>query len=94
MHYPVGLAMIRKDLFEELEPFKIMPAPNSTPEKFEIGTQNHEGIAGVSEAIAFIADMGHGVVEDGSFIRSGISVYRKITVRVASGLKRISKGYI
>lgn len=56
----VGLAMIKKELFDQLEPYKIMPAPDETPDKLEIGTQNHEGIAGVTEAIRFIAKLGEG----------------------------------
>lgn len=56
----VGLAMIKKDLFDQLEPYKIKPAPNYTPDKLEIGTQNHEGIVGVTEAVRFIADLGEG----------------------------------
>lgn len=56
----VGLAMIRKNLFDQLEPYKIMPAPENAPDKLEIGTQNHEGIVGVTEAIRFISDLGQG----------------------------------
>ncbi|NBG87750.1 cysteine desulfurase-like protein [Isachenkonia alkalipeptolytica] len=56
----VGLAMIKKDLFDQLDPYKIMPAPDYAPDKLEIGTQNHEGIMGVTEAVAFIADLGEG----------------------------------
>ncbi len=56
----VGLAMIKKELFDQLEPYKIMPAPDYTPDKLEIGTQNHEGIMGVTEAIRFIGDLGQG----------------------------------
>ncbi len=56
----VGLAMIKKELFDQLEPYKIMPAPDYTPDKLEIGTQNHEGIVGVTEAVRFISDLGKG----------------------------------
>ncbi len=56
----VGLAMIKKNLFDQLEPYRIMPAPDYTPDKLEIGTQNHEGIMGVTEAIRFISDLGEG----------------------------------
>lgn len=56
----VGIAVIRRDLFEELEPYKLRPAPAYIPDKLETGTQNHEGIAGIRPAIAFIAGLGTG----------------------------------
>jgi len=37
----------RRDLLEELSAYKVRPATNQIPGKFETGTQNHEGIAGV-----------------------------------------------
>ncbi len=56
----VGLAMIKKELFDQLEFYKVVPSPGYTPDKMEVGTQNHEGIMGVTEAIRFISDLGQG----------------------------------
>ena len=56
----VGMAIIKKDLFETLKVYKIEPAPDYIPDRMEIGTQNHEGIGAVSAAIAFIASLGTG----------------------------------
>lgn len=56
----VGMAIIRKDLFESLEVYKVVPAPDNVPDRLEIGTQNHEGIPSVSAAIHFIASLGAG----------------------------------
>jgi len=56
----VGMAVIRQDLFESLQVYKVAPAPNDVPDRLEIGTQNHEGIPSVSEAIKFIASLGKG----------------------------------
>jgi cysteine desulfurase family protein (TIGR01976 family) len=42
-----GILYGKRDLLEELFAYKVRPAPNSLPGKFETGTQNHEGIAGV-----------------------------------------------
>jgi cysteine desulfurase family protein (TIGR01976 family) len=41
----------RYDLLDELKAYKVRPATNSLPGKFETGTQNHEGIAGVLGAL-------------------------------------------
>ena len=56
----VGIAAIRSNLFEQLEPYKLHPAPTYIPDKLETGTQNHEGIAGVNGAISFISTLGRG----------------------------------
>ena len=56
----VGMAIIRTDLFESLEVYKVAPAPDDVPDRLEIGTQNHEGIPSISEAIKFIASLGTG----------------------------------
>jgi cysteine desulfurase family protein (TIGR01976 family) len=56
----VGIAVIHKELFEQLEAYKLVPAPNYLPDKLETGTQNHEGIAGIKATIDFIASLGEG----------------------------------
>ncbi|MFM1652054.1 cysteine desulfurase-like protein [Brevibacillus sp. B_LB10_24] len=56
----VGITVIREGLFEQLQPYKLAPAPGYLPDKLETGTQNHEGIAGIRPAIDFIASLGSG----------------------------------
>lgn len=56
----VGVAVIRESVFEALQPYKLMPAPERVPDKLESGTQNHEGIAGIKPAIEFVASLGQG----------------------------------
>ncbi|MBY0121690.1 cysteine desulfurase-like protein [Bacillus sp. S/N-304-OC-R1] len=56
----VGIAYIRKELFEKLSVYKLNPAPSNIPYKLETGTQNHEGISGVRGAIKFIEELGFG----------------------------------
>ena len=41
------------DLLDELKAYKVRPASNELPYKFETGTQNHEGIAGVLGALEY-----------------------------------------
>ena len=48
----------RHDLLNELRPYKVRPASNAAPHKFETGTQNHEGIAGVLGAIEYFEWLG------------------------------------
>ena len=43
----VGILYGKQELLEKLFAYKVRPATNKLPGKFETGTQNHEGIAGV-----------------------------------------------
>jgi len=56
----IGMAVIRKELFESLDVYKVAPAPDYIPDRLEMGTQNHEAIPAVSAAIHFIAGLGSG----------------------------------
>jgi len=53
-----GILYGRYELLEELFAYKVRPAPNHLPGKFETGTQNHEGIAGVLGAIEYLEWVG------------------------------------
>jgi cysteine desulfurase family protein (TIGR01976 family) len=48
----------RYDLLNELKAYKVRPATNELPGKFETGTQNHEGIAGVLGALEYFEWVG------------------------------------
>ncbi len=53
-----GILYGRADLLNELFAYKVRPATNEIPGKFETGTQNHEGIAGVLGAIEYFEWLG------------------------------------
>jgi cysteine desulfurase family protein (TIGR01976 family) len=42
------------ELLDKLTAYKVRPAPSDPPGKFETGTQNHEGIAGMLGAIEYL----------------------------------------
>jgi len=46
------------DLLNELKAYKVRPAGDELPYKFETGTQNHEGIAGVLGALEYFEWLG------------------------------------
>jgi cysteine desulfurase family protein (TIGR01976 family) len=54
----VGVLYGRYDLLDELQAYKVRPAPDDPPGKFETGTQNHEGIAGVLGALEYFEWVG------------------------------------
>jgi cysteine desulfurase family protein (TIGR01976 family) len=39
-------------------PYKVRPAGNEAPDRWETGTKNHEGLAGVTAAIEYLAELG------------------------------------
>jgi len=39
-------------------PYKVRPAPETLPDRWETGTQVHEGIAGVATAVDYLAELG------------------------------------
>ncbi len=54
----VGVLYGRYDLLDELKAYKVRPATNLPPDKFETGTKNHEGIAGVLGAMEYLEWVG------------------------------------
>ncbi|MBN1148416.1 MAG: cysteine desulfurase-like protein [Anaerolineales bacterium] len=48
----------RYELLDELFAYKVRPASDRPPGKFETGTQNHEGIAGVLGAVEYLEWLG------------------------------------
>jgi cysteine desulfurase family protein (TIGR01976 family) len=49
----VGILFGKNELLDELEAYRVRPAPDFPPRKFEPGTQNHEGLAGVLGALEY-----------------------------------------
>jgi cysteine desulfurase family protein (TIGR01976 family) len=54
----VGVLWGRSKLLEQLQAYKLRPANSDAPSKFETGTLNHEGLAGVTAAINYLAALG------------------------------------
>ncbi len=56
----LGVLYGRGELLAAADVPKLDPAPDSPPERFETGTQNHEGIVGAAAAVEFLASLGNG----------------------------------
>jgi len=54
-----GILYGKRELLEKLFAYKVRPATNKLPGRFETGTQNHEGIAGVLGAIEYFEWLGN-----------------------------------
>jgi cysteine desulfurase family protein (TIGR01976 family) len=57
----VGLLWGKRELLRMLPVYKLRPVPDTLPDRWMTGTQNHECIAGMLAAIEYLADLGRGV---------------------------------
>src|SRR5262249_26878403 len=53
----VGILWGKRALMEELPAYKLRPVPETLPDRWMTGTQNHEGIAGAAAAVDYLADI-------------------------------------
>jgi len=54
----MGTLYGKREHLERLKPYKVRPATNSSPERWETGTQVQELIAGIVAAVDYIAELG------------------------------------
>jgi cysteine desulfurase family protein (TIGR01976 family) len=54
----MGCIYGKRELLLRFKPYKVRPAPETLPDRWETGTQIHEGLAGVTAAIDYLADLG------------------------------------
>ncbi|MGQ9784972.1 MAG: cysteine desulfurase-like protein [Anaerolineae bacterium] len=54
----VGVLWGRYEILDRLKAYKVRPAGDQPPDKFETGTKNHEGIAGTTAAVNYLAEIG------------------------------------
>jgi len=54
-----GILWGRKEVLEQLDAYKVRPAPRELPWCFEAGTQSHEGMAGTAAAVDYFAWIGN-----------------------------------
>jgi len=48
----------KREHLVRLRPYKVRPAADQIPDRWETGTQNHEGLAGVAAAVDYLAELG------------------------------------
>ncbi|HMD86329.1 MAG TPA: cysteine desulfurase-like protein [Terriglobia bacterium] len=53
-----GVLYGKRERLLRLRPYKVRPAADSLPGRWETGTQNHEGLAGVTAAVEYLAELG------------------------------------
>ncbi len=54
----MGVVYSKREHLARLRPYKVRPASDDIPDRWETGTKNHEGLAGVTAAIEYLAELG------------------------------------
>src|SRR5271166_3053053 len=54
----LGILYGKREQLQRLRPYKLRACTEKLPERWETGTQNHEGLAGLIAAVDYIADAG------------------------------------
>ena len=93
----MGALYGKRDHLVRFRPYKVRPAPETLPDRWETGTQVHEGIAGVAAAIDYIAELGRRCDPSAANRRAAlVAAYRamreyemKLAARMIEGLLAI-----
>ena len=59
-----GILWGRREVLEQLEPYKVRPSPAELPWCFETGTQSHEGCAGIAATVDYFALIGQTMAQE------------------------------
>jgi cysteine desulfurase family protein (TIGR01976 family) len=80
----LGIVYGKRELLEALVPYKVRPASNTIPDKFETGTQTHELLAGLLGTIDYLTQVGNIFANAGPDIASSYAGRRRV-LKIAMG---------
>jgi cysteine desulfurase family protein (TIGR01976 family) len=92
----MGCIYGKRELLLRFRPYKVRPAPTYLPDRWETGTQIHEGLAGVTAAIDYLADLGRHADPSSPVSRRAalVSAYRAIRQHETGLAKRMVAGLL
>jgi cysteine desulfurase family protein (TIGR01976 family) len=93
----MGVLYGKREHLKRLQPYKVRALINDIPNRWEMGTLNHECIAGITAAVEYVADLGRnvntGVTDRRAALRSAFdaiqSYERSLAERMIRGLLAI-----
>ncbi len=93
----LGVLYGKREHLQRLRPYKLRACTEQLPDRWESGTQNHEGMAGVIAAIEYLADLGRHHAPDVRTRREALAAAyeaiaqyeRDLSERLISGLLEI-----
>jgi len=96
----IGVLWGKRQLLEQLDAYKVRPAPLAPPHKWMTGTQSHEAIAGALAAVEYLADLGRTLAGSDALPRRAAlrEAYREIghyerglCAKLLAGLDKLSE---
>jgi selenocysteine lyase/cysteine desulfurase len=54
----VGILFGKREHLARFQPYRVQPAPDEVPSRWETGTLNHEGLAGLTATIDYLTELG------------------------------------
>jgi cysteine desulfurase family protein (TIGR01976 family) len=93
----MGVMFGKREHLQRLRPYKLRACSELLPDRWESGTQNHEGMAGVIAAIEYLADLGRHHAPEARSRRTALAAAfdimvqyeRELAERLISGLLAI-----
>lgn len=93
----MGVLYGKRDHLKRLRPYKVRPNTSAIPNCWEWGTLNHECIAGITDCVDYIAELGRRVRPDAATRRAAIEAAyaaiheheRALTEKMITGLSQI-----
>jgi cysteine desulfurase family protein (TIGR01976 family) len=93
----LGVMFGKREHLQRLRPYKLRACSEQLPDRWESGTQNHEGMAGVIAAIEYLADLGRHHVPEARTRRAALAAAyeaivqheRELSARLIGGLLEI-----
>ncbi|MDP9298636.1 MAG: cysteine desulfurase-like protein [Actinomycetota bacterium] len=94
----LGILAVRRELLDMWAPYKLRPARDQSPDRWETGTQDHEALAGLVAAADYLAGIGevHAAPADGSRRAAIVAAFdaieiheRALALRFLDGLDRL-----
>jgi cysteine desulfurase family protein (TIGR01976 family) len=87
----IGILYGKREHLSRLQPYKVRPAPDEIPSRWETGTQNHEGLAGLLATINYLNELGQRISPD---VKNGRSALVTAMEAIAQYEKMLSKELI
>jgi cysteine desulfurase family protein (TIGR01976 family) len=88
----LGVLWGRRERLAELPAYKVRPAGDAPPDRWESGTGNHEGIAGTRAAVAYLAELGRRAGGGADRRAELVAAYRAIAAHERGLCQRLLAG--
>ena len=91
----MGVLYGKREHLKRLQPYKVRALVNEVPNRWEMGTLNHECIAGITACVEYLADLGRHVNSESTNRRSAlISAFQIIQAYERTLAERMLRGLL